>query len=130
METATPSKCVHLLVANWELAPSDNQPPAILRLPCKGGQAISKLWVLGLPRANEPRCSLEDGSCLCLEWGIPRFLGQLEKKSQAPNFPFLFDAKALPYLKPKTKVSKRRMLNIMNDPMEKAVENSQHKEIN
>lgn len=71
METATPSKCVHLLVANWELAHSDNQPPAILRLEGMGVLAISKQWVLALPRAKDSLSSLEDGSCLCLVLGHP-----------------------------------------------------------
>lgn len=44
VETATPSRCVHLFVPNWELAHSDNQPPAILRLEDEGVRAISKLW--------------------------------------------------------------------------------------
>lgn len=71
VETATPSKCVHLLVANWELAHSDNQPPAILRLEGMGVLAISKQWVLALPRAKDSLSSLEDGSCLCLVLGHP-----------------------------------------------------------
>lgn len=64
VEAATPSKCVHLFVANWGLAHSDNQPPAILRLEGKGVPIISKLWVLALPRAKQPPSSREDGSCL------------------------------------------------------------------
>ena len=39
METATPSRCVHLFVPSWGLAHSYNQPPAMLRLEGKGVQA-------------------------------------------------------------------------------------------
>lgn len=38
-QTATPSKCVHLFVAIWELVPCDDQPPAILRLESKEPEA-------------------------------------------------------------------------------------------
>lgn len=82
METATPNKCVHLFVANWELAHSDNQPSAILGLEGQGVPAMSKLWVLAPPRAKQhPAPRKMAAICLCLVRGIPRFFRWLEEKA-------------------------------------------------
>lgn len=62
VETATPSKCGHLFVANWEHARRDNGPPAILRLTRR---QLTDL-VLLLPTPDGSLSSLEDGARLCL----------------------------------------------------------------